>query len=63
MNDQFILLPRPLEPSLALAMVAAFAAVMTITPGVIKCTLKIFTRLNINKVTTFARHGESTQNA
>ena len=63
MNDTFILLPDPLEPSLVLAMMAAFVAVMTITPGVIKYALKIFTRLNIDIVTTFAMHGKSTQYA
>ncbi len=41
MNDSFILLPDPLDPSLVLAMVAAFIAVMTITPSVIKYALKI----------------------
>ena len=63
MNDPFILLPGPLDPVLALAIVAAFVAVMTITPGVIKYALKIFTRLNIDIVITFAMHGKSTQYA
>ncbi len=41
MNNSFILLPDPLDPSLVLAMVAAFIAVITITPSVIKYALKI----------------------
>jgi len=41
MNNSFISIPDPLDPSLVLAMVAAFVAVMTITPSAIKYALKI----------------------
>jgi UDP-N-acetylmuramyl pentapeptide phosphotransferase/UDP-N-acetylglucosamine-1-phosphate transferase len=41
MNNSFILLPDPLDPSLVLAMMAAFVAVITITPGIIKYALKV----------------------
>jgi hypothetical protein len=61
MSDSFILLPDPLDPSLVLAMVSAFVAVIAITPGVIKYALKVFTRLNIDKIITFAMHGKSKQ--
>lgn len=41
MSDSFILLPDPLDPSLVLAMVSAFVAVIAITPSVIKYALKV----------------------
>ncbi len=63
MNDSFILLPDPLDPSLVLAMVSAFVAVIAITLGVIKYALKVFTRLNIDKIITLAMHGKSKQYA
>ncbi len=41
MNNSFILLPDSLDSSLVLAMLSAFVAVLTITPGVIKYALKV----------------------